>query len=314
MKICQLTCLLLICYNCIAQKTEAYYDFYWKPCEPEAASFFSTVEKTDSGWLRHDYYIQAKRLQMKALYKDEACDIPNGNCKYYYANGIPSSIGKMIGRKQEGICVSYHYNGVISDSAMFHDGHVADKRFRWHSNGYMSDSIAKVNDSMYVQVGWFDDGSVAYAGYLLYGKQTGKWKYYHHNGQLSSTEVYKDGKAIETIYFDEKGTTLTGSSNVEREAQFKGGETGWRKYLERKIHWPAGLQFTTSGYVTVGISFAVDENGKVTDAYVSLPFHDSFDKIALEIIKSSPPWQPAISHNRTVKAWRKQPVTFVQPD
>lgn len=314
MKIFQLTFLLIACYSCIAQKTESYYDFYWKPCPAENASYYSTVEKTDSGWLRHDYYIQARRLQMQALYKDEACDIPNGNCNYYYANGIPSSIGKMIGRKQEGICVSYHYNGMISDSALFHNGEIVSNRFRWHSNGYMSDSIARVNDSMHVQVGWFDDGSPAYAGYLLYGKQTGKWKYFHRNGQLSSTELYKEGKVINAEYFDENAAKLTDTSGVNREAQFKGGETAWKKYLEKKLYWPVSLQFKTSGYVTIGVSFAVDENGKVTDAYVSLPFHESFDKIAMEIINNSPAWQPAISHNRKVKAWRTQPVTFVQPD
>jgi TonB family protein len=98
------------------------------------------------------------------------------------------------------------------------------------------------------------------------------------------------------------------------EAEFKGGVTGWVKYLEKKLYWPANLEFTPSGEVTVGITFAVDENGKVTDAEVSMPFHASFDKIALETVKNGPAWAPEVSHNRKIKVYRVQPITFSQPD
>ena len=55
-------------------------------------------------------------------------------------------------------------------------------------------------------------------------------------------------------------------------------------------------------------------SGKVIDAEVSLPFHPEFDKIALSIIKDSPAWTPATAHNRKVKAYRRQPITFAQPE
>ena len=84
------------------------------------------------------------------------------------------------------------------------------------------------------------------------------------------------------------------------------------KYLEKNLYWPPRLQFTTTAAVTVGVSFVIDENGKVTDAEVSMPFHEAFDKIALKIIKNSPTWLPGIAHNRKVKAYRRQPVTFTQ--
>src|SRR5258706_5340873 len=167
MKISSLLFSFLISYGANAQKTEAFYDYFWQPSSSENARYFSILEKTDSGWLRNDYYISTKRLQMQALYEDAACKLRNGNCVYYHANGVPSIVGRYIHGKQEGICASYYSNGMISDSALFHNGQVVDKRFRWYPNGYMSDSISRVNDSLYAEVGWFDDGQLAYAGYFV---------------------------------------------------------------------------------------------------------------------------------------------------
>ena len=56
----------------------------------------------------------------------------------------------------------------------------------------------------------------------------------------------------------------------------------------------------------------INEEGKVEDAEVTTPFYPKFDKIAKEAIESSPNWIPAISHNRSVKFWIKQAVTFIQ--
>jgi len=61
------------------------------------------------------------------------------------------------------------------------------------------------------------------------------------------------------------------------------------------------------------VSFVINEEGQVEEAFASSPFHPAFDKIALDIIRASPKWNPAMdAHNRKVKAYRRQPVTFVQ--
>lgn len=101
---------------------------------------------------------------------------------------------------------------------------------------------------------------------------------------------------------------------VNRNASFAGGQAAWTKYLQKNLYWPQGLAFTTPASVTVGIRFWVEENGQITDAEIYVPFHDAFDKIALKIIKNSPKWLPAISHNRTVRVEKRQPVAFSQPE
>lgn len=294
-----------------AQKKEMFYDFFWKSSKPEDARYYSTLEKTDSGWLRNDYYVHSQNLQMRALYADEDCKVNRGDYFYFHANGVPSSTGRMINGKQEGVCMRYHSNGMVLDSAYYRNGQVADKRFRWYRNGNLSDSISRVNDSMHVQAGWFETGSPAYGGYLVHGAPDRKWRYYHHNGQLSAEIVYVRGEQKSAMYFDENGNALADTSDVNREAAYKSGDAGWRKYLSKNLRWPGGLQFNTPASVTVGVTFAIDDDGKVIDAEVTTPFHKAFDEIALKIIRGSAAWNPAIVNNRKVKAYRVQPVTFV---
>ena len=64
----KITCLTLLIFlvsvESFAQKTEKFYDYSWKECEPNAARFFSRTSKTDSGYCKKSYYIRERRLQM----------------------------------------------------------------------------------------------------------------------------------------------------------------------------------------------------------------------------------------------------------
>ena len=59
-------------------------------------------------------------------------------------------------------------------------------------------------------------------------------------------------------------------------------------------------------------AFIINEDGKIEDVDVVTPFHPMMDKIAIEAIKKSPAWKPRIDHNRKVKEYLRQPVTFQQ--
>lgn len=139
-------------------------------------------------------------------------------------------------------------------------------------------------------------------------------QYFHHNGQAAALETEANGKLQKAEYFDSQGKPLRDTSMVNRTASFPGGQEAWAKYLQKNLYWPTGLAFTAPASVTVGIRFWVDANGGITDAEVYIPFHDAFDKIALKIIKNSPKWIPPISHNRTVRVEKMQPVVFSQPE
>lgn len=296
-----------------AQTKEAYYDYFWNPCSANNARFYSITEKTDSGWLREDYFVFEKRLQMQALYEDEACNMNNGNMYYFHSNGNPSQVGRMVHGKREGVCVSYYFNGVMADSASFHNNVPVGSRMMWHRNGYMSDSIYHINDSTDVHIQWSDAGTPEGGGYEVNGKPDGKWTYYHNNGKLAGEVIYSKGKITSCNYFNEDGSPQPDTAKANSSARFKkGGDRGWASYLQKSLYWPHGLSFSVDGSVTVGVSFTINEEGKVEDAAVYIPFHPEFDKIALKIVKNSPDWLPAVNKNRRVKQYIRQPVTFLQ--
>ncbi len=294
-----------------SQLKTTFYDFYWKPCEPQNARFVSTVEKTDSGWLRYDYFVATKKLQMKALYEDSECRVKNGWAYYFHPNSRLSSSGNWIHNELNGVYVRYYSNGIPEDSAYYQNGKHVGAHLRWHRSGFLKDSTYQLGDSLYIQMSWFDDGAPAAGGMLWNGKPHGKCVYYHHNGKISAIEIYNKGTVISKTYFNDDGSPQLDTAKANTGPVFKkGGQKGWQNFLVKNLYWPPGYEFVNTGDAMVGVAFTIDEEGKIQDIEVLIPLHDPFDKIAVDAIKNSPPWIPAKSHNRNIKSNFKQSITF----
>ncbi len=294
-----------------AQNIEKYYDYRWKECKPDTARFYSKIAKTDSGYLRKDYYIRERRLQMSGVYSDSLCEIKNGKFTYYHANGVPGSFGKFVQNKRDGLWLSYYNNSFIRDSTIYSNGEIIGTSLSWHSNGYPSDSISLNEDRSGIQFSWFDNGIPAAVGRYSNGmKQHGKWKYFHKNGNVSSIEIYNESKLVNKQYFNEKGELLADTTNTDRHAQFKEGIEAWLKYISDHLYFPSAYKIVNADVAKVVVTFTVNENGDIENIFTSTPFDKRFDVIAENVIKKSPKWIPAIQHNRYVKEVRNQPVTF----
>src|SRR5260221_6987880 len=99
---------------------------------------------------------------------------------------------------------------------------------------------------------------------------------------------------------------------VEVEASFSGGETAWKEFLQNnlKSNVPAKHKAPAGAY-TVIIQFVVDKEGNVSGIKALTNHSYGMEKEVMRIVKKSPKWTPAYQNNRPVKAYRKQPVTFV---
>ena len=305
--------IIFITGNLSAQVKETYYDAFWKPCDAAKAVYYGLVTKTDSGWLKEDYFISTKRLQMKALYEDSTCKRINGTCAWFYSNGQLSTYGQMRHNKQEGVCVRYHSNGMMADSGFYREGKQVGYRLGWHPNGMISDSTALINDSVSVRYGWFDNGTMSSGGYMLRDEPYQKWKYYNLLGALTALVYYEKGKIVNKEYYNTDGTRLADTSDTE--ATFsKGGMPGWRKYLQRSAVWPRGLRLVNTNRVTLLVSYTITQEGKVTDVELENPFHPEIDRVAINVIRDSPKWVAARQYNRNVKQRLRQPLTFAQEE
>ncbi len=302
---------IISAFHAHAQIT-GYYDWEWKPCDVSLARFFSIVKKTDSGWIRNDYFIATKKLQMTGLYKDEETKTQNGWFSYFYSNGNLSSMGGYINGKKEGLWISYHFNGMISDSSVYHNGAVTGTRMGWHSNGFISDSAEYSNDGKAVYVSWFDNGSVSSAGRLVGKLKDGPWQFFHNNGRLAAMEKYRVGDLLSRIYYDENGIQLTDTTSKDKDAVFAVNEAKWRTFLKNNLEFPHDVNLVNTDRITIVLSVTISEEGNVEDVYIETPFDPLFDNEALRVMKKSPKWIPAIDHNRRIKTYIRQPISFFQ--
>ncbi len=315
MKPCCIALLLLLPCIGFAQKIEKYYDYLWHETAPKYARFYSITEKTDSGWHRRDFFLHGPSLQMDGFYEDSTAETASGMLGYYYPDKKPESYGRYLHGKKQGLWISFYANGMMEDSTVYDDDHPVGTSIGWYRTGYMSDSSVYQPDGSGVEISWFDNFNPSSAGLLGPGfKKQGKWKYFHKNGKISAMELYANDRLIDKQYFDESGAVVADTTNKDKKAEFPGGLSAWTKYLGRHLYFPEHVEITNSDKAVVVISATINEDGKIEDAYVSTPFYPEFDKIALDVIRKSPNWIPAVSHNRKVKYEIQQPVTFSQPE
>ncbi|MCU7547783.1 energy transducer TonB [Chitinophagaceae bacterium LB-8] len=304
---------LLLSLSSIAQKIEKYFDYAWRPTDATTARYYALIEKKNSLWLRKDYFIHEGRLQMEGHYKDSACKKEEGKFSYYHANGALESTGAYTDGKRQGLWLRFHENGMTKDSVTYVNDNVIGTRLCWHSNGFLSDSSVMIEDGSGVSVSWFDNGNPSAAGkYAAGNKMHGKWQFFHKNGKTSAVEVYDNGRLLSKQYIDEEGNTLSDTTNRDREASFPGGLKAWQKYLVKNLYFPSQWKLANADMAIVVVDAAIDEEGNVTDIRLTAPLHPDFDQIALNVLRKAPKWNAAVSHNRKVKFYFRQPVVFQQ--
>ena len=102
---------------------------------------------------------------------------------------------------------------------------------------------------------------------------------------------------------------------VEIEASFPGGDEAWIKFLQSHLDPTVPTRMRApKGKYTVWIQFIVDKDGKILEFKALTTNGYGMEKEVIRILKKSPKWKPAIQDGRTVRAYRKQPVTFVVED
>lgn len=99
---------------------------------------------------------------------------------------------------------------------------------------------------------------------------------------------------------------------VEIEAAFPGGETAWKRFLEKNLNpnIPLDNGAPVSIY-TVIVQFIVDKEGKITDIKALTNHGYGMEEEVMRLIKKGPQWHPAIKDGKMVRAYRKQPITFL---
>ena len=99
---------------------------------------------------------------------------------------------------------------------------------------------------------------------------------------------------------------------VDIEASFPGGEAAWKKFLEKNLRGDVATENgAPAGIYTVLVQFIVDKERNLSDIKPLTNWGYGMEKEVLRLIAISPKWSPASRNGRALKAYRKQPVTFM---
>lgn len=137
-------------------------------------------------------------------------------------------------------------------------------------------------------------------------------------GKISDIKVdgLDDKPLAEPVVEDRKGIIETKkeeparpASFVEIEAKFTGN---WEKFLRNNLNAEIPIDNgAPAGRYTVYIQFVVDLDGSVSDIQPLTNIGFGMEKEAVRVLKKAAKWEPAVQNGHYVKAYRKQPITFV---
>lgn len=101
-------------------------------------------------------------------------------------------------------------------------------------------------------------------------------------------------------------------TKVEIEARYKGD---WNAFLEKNRDIGHVIERNPpAGTYTVIVRFVVNKEGAISDVVAETKFGYGMEAEAIRLIKKTNKWIPAIQNGHKVKAWHRQPITFVIPE
>lgn len=104
--------------------------------------------------------------------------------------------------------------------------------------------------------------------------------------------------------------------DVQVQAAFPGGADAWKKYLEKSLNpqLPSD-NGAPEGRYTVLVEFVVDKEGNLSDIKALTSLGYGMEEEAMRVIKQTVnkgiKWTPAEQNGMKVKAFHKQPITFI---
>jgi antitoxin component YwqK of YwqJK toxin-antitoxin module len=175
----------------------------------------------------------------------------------------------------------------INTNKIYREGSYSDKDLRKREGTVME---------------YFESGALKDSVQYEDNKKKAVW-YYYENGKNRSYATFNEkGKAVGQIGWDETGIELK-DFIVEREAQFPGGQEGWKRYLEKNLNANvAANDRAPAGLYPVKVQFIVDKEGNVKFVKaVSVPeLCPSCGEESERIIKKGPKWNPAVQNGKPV--------------
>ncbi len=159
---------------------------------------------------------------------------------------------------------------------------------------------------------FFDNGTLRSEG-KYFGddfKLVDTLRTYYPSGNLRRLEYYdrETFKRIEGKCFAHDGSDTT-YFEYRIEAQFNGGPEALQRWISLNVVYPAeAMKYLEKGKVEV--TFVVEEDGSITNVYVSKGVSVELDKEAIRVVKKMPKWIPGSEDGFLQRTRCKIPFVF----
>jgi len=208
---------------------------------------------------------------------------------------------------------SFHLNGNKEEEGNYKKGSKEGVWQKWDSLQRKVDSTVYLQDqpTLSTTTSYYKNGVLSYYTIKDNLLDTYSTVSYNEEGVKNSEVFFKGQKGILTMYTDNGIVTDSLFTREEKEAEFPGGEKGWRTFLERNLNPDVPVnRKAPPGIYQVSVMFIVEKDGSITDVTALTSYGYGMEEEAIRVIKKGPKWIPAVQYGRKVKAYRKQPLTF----
>jgi len=236
--------------------------------------------------------------------------IRTGKFEYYYPSGQIESEGEYDMGMKTGIWNYWYPNGRLKDKVQYNIALLknAEDNSTFIIDHWDSLGNQQVIDGYGTYTTYHESGPVKETGPVSNKIKHGDWTGYFENGAIYYQENIVHGKLIGGTSFDTLGNNFTYSEFVVH-AEPTGGLEAFYSYVSQHLTYPnkakrAGIEGK------VFVQFTVETNGKISTVSVPKGIGGGCDEEAMQVIKSSPAWQPG--YHRGQKARQKMilPITF----
>lgn len=233
-----------------------------------------------------------------------------------------------------GMFITYHDDMKIESAGNYFENDMEGVWKYWDKYGFLTDSMVYKNGIR-----------TAYASYKYYFSKPTLEQFFFRDSLKTATYsyTYSYTDSLKNIFQErqvsvKKGNTKTNfevdfigdrgllktydSSGVVKtdsvftrkmqEAEFATGDDGWRYFLRTNLNANVPVNNNSpAGKYTVIIKFIVNKDGTLDDIMAEHNPGYGMAEEGIRVLKKSPKWSPAIQYGRYVRAYRRQPITFV---
>ena len=122
---------------------------------------------------------------------------------------------------------------------------------------------------------------------------------------ISNCSAQTDIRPIKRLTGADKDKTY---ARVTMEAYFPGGQRAWLIFLQDNLDYPKKAK-RKNIQGTVIVTFMVNVDGTLSDIQAASG-PEELKQAAIDVVKKSPNWSPAVSNGKKIQSYKKQPINF----